>query len=195
MADDTKKGKNGKGKDDKPSKTTKSRRVLPFPTVIDGGKSGSLKPPPLNFFTDRAKEKARSAKSAPVASAIKRNALSDEALDTILNTMAIEEGGLLFEQQEQEKEGVLDLELSDRRMKNLKGMADTILKRRAQMAKNAIDLNSAEFRKVLASLDGLFRAAMDRCSLPSVKSEDIMTAFADDLDDWEVRMTHELQGE
>ena len=185
-----------------PGKSSKDRRMIPF-KVLDGGKKGPLgtgkdkvkKADQADFFADRSVKKSKSAKKAAFASQALKNPISDDALDAIINTLAIEEGNLLFEQKEAEKEGVLDLEISDRRVKILKSAADTILKRRAQISKKSIDLNGPQFRKVLGSLVDLFQIAMESCSVPAVKSEDILTALAEKMDDWEVRMTHELHGE
>ena len=182
-----------KGPESETKKPTKDRRVLPF-RIIDGGRSDDDQNEE-DFFLSRSRRKAGDCAKSPIAKAVGKHTLSEEALDAATQSLALIEGQLLFEQEQEELRGFLDLDVVDRRVKVIDKVANLILKRRAAMSKRGLDLHSSQFRMVLGSFLDLIRESMEEDGVHHGKVEAIMVRVADKMENWEDRMQHELTGE
>ena len=184
-----------------PDDNTKSKgkqksgaKILPF-GIIDGGRSDHDGGDQEAFFRLRSRRKAKASSTNVIVKAMEVGSLSDKTLDALTHSLALEEGKLLYEQEQEELRGFLDLDVIDRRIKTISKMADIILKRRAMLGKQAIDLHSAQFRKILGSLIDVFQSALEKAGINAAKAEDIMVHLADSMEGWEDKMQHELTGE
>jgi hypothetical protein len=191
MADRDKGKDKGKDGGQDPAKSRKDRRVIPF-EIIQGGKKDQTAD---DFFASRSKQKAKDGATSPISKAAKDSTMSGQVLDAMLNTLALEEGKLLFEQEQEELRGYLDLEIIDRRVKIIGQMSNMILKRRAAMSKRGIDLHSAQFRMVLESFIDLMREAMLKSGMSHGKIEAVMVEVADRMEGWETEIQHKLSGD
>lgn len=172
-------------------KTTKSGRVIPF-EIIDGGRSDDNED---DFYLDRSRKKAKAADTSPVSKAIQTGASSEAALDAMIQSLALEEGKLLYEQEQEEKRGYLDLDIIDRRVNIIGKMMNGVLKRRAQASKRGLDLHSPQFRLALSSFLDIIRESMEEEGTGHGKIEAFMVRIANKMEAWETRLQHQLNGE
>ena len=100
----------------------------------------------------------------PLVSSAKDNPEGDAVLDAIVIAMAEEAAAVEFERMEAERHGEPTSNISAKRARILKGMADTYLKRREKMD-SLIDLDSPAFKRCSRSF---WRRSRTRCSPPGL---------------------------
>lgn len=111
----------------------------------------------------------------PLRRATKKNAEGDEVFNALIAAMAEEAASVEFDKSEAGRHGGDTASLSSKRARILKGMADTWLKRKQQVAGGAIDLDSPAFKALFGMILEMFKAAMIESG---TRSEHIETIFA-----------------
>lgn len=175
-----------------PSKPKKNAKVIPL-RKLDGVTFDDEFESDDEFFAERSQRKAKDASSGPVIQSFnKEGQTSTRSIEAITNTLALLEGQLRYEMEQDELNGLVDYELFDRRVRVLGKLSDNILRRRAAEAKHSIDLSSPQFAKILDSIIDCVRVALEKSGFAAVKIEDVMTHLGDEMEGWEERMKHEL---
>jgi hypothetical protein len=110
----------------------------------------------------------------PLVSSAKDNPEGDAVLDAIVIAMAEEAAAVEFERMEAERHGEPTSNISAKRARILKGMADTYLKRREKMD-SLIDLDSPAFQALFALILETFKDSM---LAAGTRPEHVETIFA-----------------
>lgn len=120
--------------------------------------------------------------SAFIKSVVK-NAASEDVLDAVVVGMAEESVALEFERLEAQRTGDEISNLSVKRARVLKGMADTILKRKVAAQGGHIDLESPQFKILFSLLLETFKEAMVLGGCRTEQIEQTFTRLVKALDD------------
>lgn len=91
---------------------------------------------------------------------ILNNSEGEAVLDTVLLGLAQEASSIEFERMEAERHGRETVNISSKRARVLKAMADTVLKKKALVAGGVIDLESVAFKTVFGMILSTFKEAM-----------------------------------
>jgi len=111
------------------------------------------------------------------------NDVEGEALfDSIVKAMADEVAALEFEREEAARHGLDTSELSTKRSRVLKSMADTLLKRRS-MTGGVVDLESPAFKALFALMLETFKECMLGAGCRSEQVEAVFAALIRSLGD------------
>lgn len=106
----------------------------------------------------------------------------DALFDSIIKAMAEEVAALEFEREEAGRHGVDTSELSTKRARVLKSMADTILKRQS-MAGGIVDLDSPAFKALFSLMLETFKESMLGAGCRSEQVEAVFAALVRSLGD------------
>jgi hypothetical protein len=106
---------------------------------------------------------------------IKRDVDADSVLDNVLLGLAQEAASIEFERAEAERHGRDTVNISAKRARVLKSMADTVLKKKALSANGIIDLDSGAFRVLFGLILETFKESMKDAG---ARSELVETTFA-----------------
>tara|TARA_Y100000310_G_scaffold334397_1_gene414084 strand:- start:369 stop:1052 length:684 start_codon:yes stop_codon:yes gene_type:complete len=112
--------------------------------------------------------------NAPLLKATKKDAEGDGVLHALLVGMAEESAAIEFERQEAERHGRDTSNISAKRARVLKGMADTWLKRKEKLDGGLVDLDSPAFEKLFGFVLETVRGALEDTS---IRPEQIETVF------------------
>jgi hypothetical protein len=110
----------------------------------------------------------------PLLTAARINPEGDAVLNSIIVAMAEESAAVEFERLEAERHGVPTSNISAKRARILKGMADTYLKRRDKLD-GEIDLDSKTFEVLFGYILETFK---DTMSATGMRPEHIETVFS-----------------
>lgn len=133
----------------------------PIVTMRTPGRKAKPYEGPVNDEVAAAIErKDRSLSEDAILQAIKGTPESTEVLHHTMIGLAEEAGSIAFERQEAERKGKETSTLSVRRIKALKAVVDTWLRRKEQVSDHSIDLDSPGFHKLFAFIMETFRGTM-----------------------------------
>jgi hypothetical protein len=128
------------------------------------GKPGRKPKAQLNPVTPQIAEveQARQAHISqdPLRNVARKDAESDDVLNSIIAAMADEAAAIEFERSEAARHGQDTANHSSKRARVLKGMADTWLKRKQQIDGGIIDMDSPAFSVLFAMILETFKGAM-----------------------------------
>lgn len=110
----------------------------------------------------------------PLLVAAKGNPEGEDVLNEIIAAMAEEAAAVEFERLEAERHGVPTSNISAKRARILKGMADTYLKRRDK-GEGGVDMDSPAFESVMGFM---FETIQDVMTDSGMRKEHIETVFA-----------------
>ena len=147
--------------------------------IVMRGKPGRKSKSSLKAVTPQIEEveqaRAEHLSLDPLRRAANRNAEGDEVFNALIAAMAEEAASVEFDKTESARHGGDTATLSAKRARILKGMADTWLKRKQQVAGGVIDLDGPAFKALFGMILEMFKAAMlESGSRP----EHIETVFA-----------------
>ena len=96
----------------------------------------------------------------PLRRAARKDAEGDEVIGALITAMAEEAALIQFEREEAARHGQDTSSLSSKRARVLKGMADTWLKRKQQIAGGVIDLDAPAFKALFGLILETFKESM-----------------------------------
>jgi hypothetical protein len=132
--------------------------------VVMRGKPGRRPKAQLNAVTPQIAEVTRAKdlhiEEASLVREMHRDADGDAALNAILEGMALEASSMEFERKEAERHGQDTVNISAKRSRVLKAMADTLLKKKAVMSAGVIDMESPAFHALFTHLLESFKDSM-----------------------------------
>lgn len=114
---------------------------------------------------------------------IKREPEGESVLHSILLGMATEAASMEFERKEAERHGQEATGISSRRARVLKGMADTVLKKKSLEQGGLIDLDSPAFRALFAMMLETFKENMKDAGCRSEVIETVFQGLVGSLDE------------
>ena len=118
----------------------------------------------------------------PLLTAARSNPESDEVLNSIIVAMAEESAAVEFERMEAERHGAPTSNISAKRARILKGMADTYLKRRDKLD-GEIDLESKTFEVLFGFILETFKDTMTDTGMRGEHIETVFSKLGKALDD------------
>jgi hypothetical protein len=95
-----------------------------------------------------------------LAQEVRRDANGEQILDQILLGLAQESASIEFERMEAERHGQDTVNISAKRARVLKSMADTVLKKKQIASGGLIDMDSPAFRALFGMMLGTFKESM-----------------------------------
>lgn len=147
--------------------------------VVMRGKPGRRPKAQLNPVTPQIDEVVRAKNDHldldPLIREIKQNPESDTVIDQVLVGMAQESASIEFERLEAERHGQDTVNISAKRARVLKSMADTMLKKKQIASGGVIDMESPAFRALFGLVLETFKGAMQE---GGARPELIETTFA-----------------
>ncbi len=147
--------------------------------IVMRGKPGRKSKNSLKAVTPQIAEveqaRAEHLSTDPLRRAAKRNAEGEDVFNALIAAMAEEAASVEFDKAETARHGGDTATLSSKRARILKGMADTWLKRKQQVAGGSIDLDSPAFKALFGMILEMFKAAMVESGS---RPEHIETVFA-----------------
>lgn len=153
-----------------------AKKQRPFFMMGQPGRKKVIKTKPANPLVGALKkEKDLQVTDDPILVAVTDNPGSEDVMTLILRGLAEEIACLKFEREKAELEGNKSVGISDRRIKALKTMGDTWLKRMDQVQNRQIDMSSTTFRLLFEFIMQTFREGMAKSG---VKNELIDVVFA-----------------
>lgn len=119
---------------------------------------------------------------------------SPEVLRNVMSELAEEAASLKFEREEAERKGDATSHLSIRRARILQAVGDTWLKRKSQLAHQALDVDGPEFGAVFELLIETFKTSMLECGSRPEMVETVISKFASKLDeDWKAEASKRVK--
>ena len=147
--------------------------------IVMRGKPGRKSKSTLKAVTPQIAEveqaRAEHLSTDPLRRAAKRNAEGEDVFNALIAAMAEEAASVEFDKAETARHGGDTATLSAKRARILKGMADTWLKRKQQVAGGSIDLDSPAFKALFGMILEMFKVAMVESGS---RPEHIETVFA-----------------
>lgn len=145
-------------------------------------------PPPLPPASSAVVDQIRTAKSYHIDNdhLVQQitTGLDDEAiLHHALSGIATEAASLAFERSENERQGKETSEVSMRRIRALKEICDTFLKRKEMLADKIVDMDSPAFARLFAFMTETFRESMLSGGIPRDQVEVVFQALARRMED------------
>lgn len=119
----------------------------------------------------------------PVSREISKDSVSDDAMETVLQGMAREAASLEFERLESQRNGKDATNISTKRARVLKAMADLMLKRRQLSEGSLVDLDSPQYKALFGHTLETFKDAMNASGCRPELIETVFTNFVGNLDD------------
>jgi len=151
------------------------------------GRKKVIKSKPANPLVGAIKqEKDLRVQDDPILLAVTGNPHSEDVMHLIMQGLAEEIGCLRYEREKAELDGVKSTGISEQRIKALKTMGDTWIKRMDQVQNRQIDLNSTSFRLLFEFIMQTFREAMAKAGVKKELSDVVFASIAKRLDSgWE----------
>lgn len=132
------------------------------------------------------KEKDKSVKGDSILLALQDNPNSEDVVYLIMQGMAEEIACLRHERERADLEGGKSVAISERRIKSLKLIGETWLKRMEQIQNREIDLNSTTFRLLFEFIMQTFRESMTKAGIKKELEDVVFTNIAKRLNGgWE----------
>jgi hypothetical protein len=155
--------------------------------VVMRGKPGRRPKAQLNPVTPQIDEIVRAKQdhldSDLLVREVQRDSNGDQVLDQVLFGMALEAASIEFERMEAERHGQDTVNISAKRVRALKSMADTVLKKKQIAAGGMIDLDSPVFRALFTLMLGTFKGAMTQAGARPELVETTFTNLVKALED------------
>jgi len=147
--------------------------------VVMRGKPGRKPKAQLNPVTPQIDEVVRAKNdhldNDDLTREVKKNAAGEAVMDFVLSGLAQESASIEFERMEAERHGRDTVNISAKRARVLKSMADTVLKQKQIASGGVIDMESPAFRALFSMLMETFKGSMKSSGC---RSEIIETTFA-----------------
>lgn len=121
--------------------------------------------------------------SAPIVRSVDDNPDSEDVIDHVLKGLAAEAAALEFERKEAERNDRDSTNISVRRGRILKAMADIWIKRRSLASGGAIDMEGASAKALIGFVLETVRGSMEDVGLRDEAIETVFVKLAKKLDD------------
>ena len=119
----------------------------------------------------------------PVGREISKDPVSDDAVEELLKGMAREASSLEFERLECHRNGREATNISTKRARVLKAMADLVLKKRQIAEGSDIDLDSPQYKALFGHTLETFKDSMQEAGCRPELVETVFTNFVNNLDE------------
>lgn len=156
------------------------------PVVMMGkpGRKAKVDLAPLNENIGEVMEaRSEHVETHQLVEAVQDNSESDAVIEHILASMAAEAAALEFERMEGERHGRDTSNISSKRARVLKGMADVWLKRKERLQAGVIDMDTPAFATLFAYTMQTVRSSMEDAGLRPEHIETVFTKLSKRLGD------------